>query len=96
MPAPPIEECKSGAVEVNGRSIKLQDRRGNFLTMCTIPFNVNGLPTLSLPCGFSKEGMPIGMQVASGAFREATVLRVAHAYEQASPWSARRPDLTGC
>jgi aspartyl-tRNA(Asn)/glutamyl-tRNA(Gln) amidotransferase subunit A len=93
IPAPPIEECKSGTVEVDGRSIRLQDRRGNFLTMCTIPFNVNGLPTLSLPCGFSREGMPIGMQVASGAFREATVLRVAHAYEQAAPWAARRPDL---
>ena len=93
VPAPPIEECKSGAVTVDGTVIKLQDRRGNFLTMCTIPFNVNGLPSLSLPCGFSKEGMPIGLQVASGAFQEGTVLRVAHAYEQATPWSERRPDL---
>lgn len=94
IPAPPIEECKSGSVAVDGRRIKLQDKRGNFLTMCTIPFNVNGLPSLSLPCGFSKAGMPIGMQVAAGAFREAMVLRVAYGYEQAAPWAARRPDLT--
>ena len=95
MPAPPIEACKGGVVEIDGRRIKLQDKGGNALTLCTIPFNVNGLPSVSVPCGFSRDGMPMGVQVAGGAFAEGTVLRVAEAYERATPWSARRPDLTG-
>jgi len=62
--------------------------------ICTIPANMAGLPSLSQPCGFSSaSGMPIGMQLMGPAFSEETLLRIAHAYEQATDWHARRPDL---
>jgi aspartyl-tRNA(Asn)/glutamyl-tRNA(Gln) amidotransferase subunit A len=57
------------------------------------PFNVTGTPALSLPIGFSKSGLPIGMQVLGKAFDEAMIYRIAHAYEQATSWRLRRPDL---
>jgi aspartyl-tRNA(Asn)/glutamyl-tRNA(Gln) amidotransferase subunit A len=59
----------------------------------TLALSLAGLCGLSLPCGFDKDGLPIGLQVMGGAFDEATVLRVAHAYEQATDWSARVPPL---
>ena len=93
VPALSIEESMSSFVTVDGRKTPLQGPDGNFLTLCTIPFNVNGLPSLSINCGFSEGGLPIGMQIAAGAFREDTVLKVAHAYEQAAPWAGRVPQL---
>ena len=93
IPALSIDESMSSFVTVDGRKTPLQGPDGNFLTLCTIPFNVNGLPSLSINCGFSEGGLPIGMQIAAGAFREDTVLKVAHAYEQAAPWAGRVPQL---
>jgi aspartyl-tRNA(Asn)/glutamyl-tRNA(Gln) amidotransferase subunit A len=55
------------------------------------PFNMSGLPALALPCGFSKAGLPISLQLAGRPFDEATVLRAGHAYEQATAWHTRRP-----
>ena len=63
------------------------------LPRLTRPFNICGIPTISVPCGFTASGMPIGMQLAGRAFDEATVLRVAHAYQQATDWHTRRPPL---
>jgi len=59
----------------------------------TTPFNVTGGPALSQPIGFTPEGLPLAMQIVARPFADATVLRVAHAYEQATPWRARRPAL---
>jgi len=56
-------------------------------------FNIVGLPTISIPCGFTSEGLPIGVQIAGKAFDESTVLRVAHAYEQDARWFERRPEI---
>jgi len=61
------------------------------LTQYTRPYNINGFPAISVPCGFSDEGMPIGLQLAGRPFDELTVLRAAHAYEQANDWHTRRP-----
>jgi aspartyl-tRNA(Asn)/glutamyl-tRNA(Gln) amidotransferase subunit A len=58
----------------------------------TVPINLAGLPAISLPCGFHN-GLPVGLQVVGRAFDEATVLRVAYAYEQAAGLGARRPPL---
>ena len=55
------------------------------------PFNITGSPTLALPCGFSASGLPLSLQLAGRPFEEATVLRVGHAYEQATSWHTRRP-----
>jgi aspartyl-tRNA(Asn)/glutamyl-tRNA(Gln) amidotransferase subunit A len=54
---------------------------------------LNGFPAITLPCGFSDDGLPIGFQLAGCPFKEETVLRAAHAYEQATDWHLRRPAL---
>jgi aspartyl-tRNA(Asn)/glutamyl-tRNA(Gln) amidotransferase subunit A len=53
-----------------------------------------GLPTITVPCGFSRTGMPIGLQISGANWREADVLALAHAYQQATDWHTRRPPLT--
>ena len=63
------------------------------LTQYTRPYNITGFPAISVPCGFSSEGMPIGLQLAGRPFDEETVLRAAHAYEQATEWHGRRPPI---
>jgi Asp-tRNA(Asn)/Glu-tRNA(Gln) amidotransferase A subunit family amidase len=60
---------------------------------CTAPFNATHLPALSLPCGFTRGGLPVGLQIAGRPFDEATVLRAGHAYEQATDWHLRTPRL---
>ncbi len=57
------------------------------------PFNLTGSPAISVPMGFSKDGLPIGLQVVGRAFGEAMVYRVAHSYESVTEWHLRRPDL---
>jgi aspartyl-tRNA(Asn)/glutamyl-tRNA(Gln) amidotransferase subunit A len=59
----------------------------------TIPVNLAGLPGISVPGGFTTGGLPIGLQLIGRAFDEATLLRVAHAYQQATDWHTRRPPL---
>jgi aspartyl-tRNA(Asn)/glutamyl-tRNA(Gln) amidotransferase subunit A len=61
------------------------------LLRLTRPGNLSGLPAISVPCGFAANGLPIGLQLMGHAHDEATVLRVAHAYEQATPWHERYP-----
>jgi aspartyl-tRNA(Asn)/glutamyl-tRNA(Gln) amidotransferase subunit A len=56
-------------------------------------FNLTGLPALVLPCGFDDAGLPIGLQVAGRPFAEATVLRAGHAYQRATDWHTRHPNL---
>ncbi|WP_256716676.1 amidase family protein, partial [Pseudomonas aeruginosa] len=57
--------------------------------------NVTGLPTLNLPCGFSKDGLPIGMQISGRPLDEKTLLRAGLAYEKATTWHQRHPELIG-
>ncbi len=57
----------------------------------TSPFNILGLPTISLPCGFTASGLPIGLQISGAPFAESSVLALAHAYERATEWHQRRP-----
>jgi aspartyl-tRNA(Asn)/glutamyl-tRNA(Gln) amidotransferase subunit A len=59
----------------------------------TAAFDIYGLPTISVPCGFSNSGLPIGLQISGNHFAETTVLSLAHAYEQATEWHERRPML---
>ena len=59
----------------------------------TRPFNGYGLPAISIPCGFSKEGLPIGLQIAGPLFSESAVLALAHAYQRETDWHKRRPAL---
>ncbi|MDH7500301.1 MAG: Asp-tRNA(Asn)/Glu-tRNA(Gln) amidotransferase subunit GatA [candidate division NC10 bacterium] len=59
----------------------------------TIPCNLAGLPGISIPCGFNREGLPIGLQILGKPFDEGKVLRVAHAFQHATEWHQRRPLL---
>jgi aspartyl-tRNA(Asn)/glutamyl-tRNA(Gln) amidotransferase subunit A len=59
----------------------------------TAAFDIYGLPTISVPCGFSSSGLPIGLQISGNHFAEPTVLALAHAYERATDWHTRRPSL---
>jgi aspartyl-tRNA(Asn)/glutamyl-tRNA(Gln) amidotransferase subunit A len=58
----------------------------------TAPWNLLGLPAVVVPCGFSREGLPVSIQIVGRPFEDATVLRVARAYERATEWHTRRPD----
>jgi aspartyl-tRNA(Asn)/glutamyl-tRNA(Gln) amidotransferase subunit A len=58
-----------------------------------VPANMTGLPAVSVPCGFSAQGLPIGLQFIGKALDEPTLLRAAHAYERATPWHTRRSSL---
>ncbi|MBI2182313.1 MAG: aspartyl/glutamyl-tRNA amidotransferase subunit A [Deltaproteobacteria bacterium] len=80
-PRPP-EACES--MDPNEQNL-----RPNF----TNPFNLTGLPAISVPCGFTSGNLPIGLQIAARPFEEATCFRVAYAYEQATEWHKRRPTL---
>ena len=57
----------------------------------TLPFNVLGIPTISVPCGFTRAGLPIGLQISAPRFEEGRVFALAHAYEQATEWHRRAP-----
>lgn len=63
------------------------------LTLNTSPFNFTGMPALSVPCGFTAAGLPVGLQIAARRWDEETVLRVGAAYEHATAWHLRRPEL---
>jgi aspartyl-tRNA(Asn)/glutamyl-tRNA(Gln) amidotransferase subunit A len=64
--------------------------RARQLTRFTAPFNLTGLPTLSVPCGFTKDGLPIGLQIVSRAWNEAGVLRTGFAYQEATEWHEQK------
>ena len=85
-PPPALEVAKAGTADDRVA------RMGRFSRL-TRPFNALGLPVVSVPTGFSADGRPIGMQLVGRPFAEATLLALAHAYEQATPWAARRPNL---
>jgi aspartyl-tRNA(Asn)/glutamyl-tRNA(Gln) amidotransferase subunit A len=59
----------------------------------TQPLDIFGLPTISIPCGFTREGLPIGLQISGPRFGESRVLALAHAYQQATDWHTRRPPV---
>jgi len=90
-PTVPVTAFQIGTPELNvgNQNVKVI----SLLTQYTRPFNLNGFPAITVPCGFSDDGLPIGFQLAGRPFDEETVLRVAHAYEQATEWHLRRPRL---
>jgi aspartyl-tRNA(Asn)/glutamyl-tRNA(Gln) amidotransferase subunit A len=81
MPAPAISDLRADPEALRPAELKLLRN--------TRPFNVWGLPAISVPCGFTQSGLPIGLQIAGPHWREDLVLRLAHAYEQATAWHKR-------
>jgi aspartyl-tRNA(Asn)/glutamyl-tRNA(Gln) amidotransferase subunit A len=79
-------------------AFKIGEKSGDALAMYlsdiyTISANLAGIPGISIPCGFTKSGLPIGLQIMAEAFAEEKLLRVARMYEQATAWHARRPEM---
>ena len=91
-PTEPIFAHRIGATSVKVGDTMLGSTPA--LTQYTRPFNLNGFPAITVPCGFSEEGLPIGLQLGGRPFDEETVLRAAHAYEQATEWHKKRPVLS--
>jgi aspartyl-tRNA(Asn)/glutamyl-tRNA(Gln) amidotransferase subunit A len=90
-PATPIS-----APRIEERQTRLGDGPSDVrsaLIRLTRPFNFSGHPACSVPCGFTGDGLPIGMQIVGRPFDEATVLRTADAYQRLTDWHARRPVL---
>jgi aspartyl-tRNA(Asn)/glutamyl-tRNA(Gln) amidotransferase subunit A len=85
IPAPAIAELKEDPDLLRPREL--------LLLRNTRPVNVWGLPAISVPCGFTAAGLPIGLQIIGPHWREDTVLRLAYAYEQATEWHKRSPGL---
>jgi len=85
MPAPAIADFKADPDTLRPAELKLLRN--------TRPFNVWGLPAISVPCGFTQSGLPIGLQIAGPYWREDLVLRLAHDYEQATAWHRRSNPL---
>ena len=81
MPAPAIADLRASPDNLRPAELRLLRN--------TRPFNVWGLPAISVPCGFTQSGLPIGMQIAGPHWREDLVLRLAYAYEQATAWHKR-------
>jgi aspartyl-tRNA(Asn)/glutamyl-tRNA(Gln) amidotransferase subunit A len=81
--APTIAELKQNPDLLRPREL--------ILLQNTRPFNVWGLPAISVPCGFTESGLPIGLQIAGPHWGESRVLQVAHAYEQATRWQEQTP-----
>ena len=85
-----------GAPGIDQEFVEVDGQTQNALSLMsrlTRPFNLTGQPTISVPCGFTSEGMPIGMQLAGRMWEDSTVLRSAHAYERATDWHTRRPAI---
>jgi aspartyl-tRNA(Asn)/glutamyl-tRNA(Gln) amidotransferase subunit A len=85
MPVPPprLDELLADVASLRVREL--------LMLRNTRPWNALGLPTISVPCGFTSEGLPIGLQITGAAGDETRVLALAHAYEQATGWHTRRP-----
>jgi aspartyl-tRNA(Asn)/glutamyl-tRNA(Gln) amidotransferase subunit A len=84
-PTSPTVPFKIGEKTDNPLEMYLSD-------VCTLPINIAGVPAISIPAGFDNN-LPIGMQIIGKPFAEETILRTAYAYEQATDWHKRRPDL---
>ncbi|MDK2855934.1 MAG: aspartyl-tRNA(Asn)/glutamyl-tRNA(Gln) amidotransferase subunit [Bacillota bacterium] len=87
-PTSPTPAFKIGEKADNPIQMYLSD-------ICTIPVNLAGIPGLSIPCGFTAEGLPVGMQLLGKPFAEGTLLQVAYAYEQSTDHHKKRPPLAG-
>jgi amidase len=89
MAVPPFPIEHPHVLEVNGQPVGKAMQRSHL----TYAFSVLGLPAISIPCGFTRAGLPVGLQIVGKRRGEAAVLRAAAAFEGARPWSDRIPPV---
>ena len=87
----PAWRIDSETVSIDGDDHPVRGPGSGMTSRCTSPSNATGLPAMSIPCGFSQDGLPIGLQLIGRPFEEPLLYRVAHAYEDVSPSKGRRP-----
>jgi aspartyl-tRNA(Asn)/glutamyl-tRNA(Gln) amidotransferase subunit A len=94
-PTAPIAAPRIDAptVALGGAEHRVRGPGSGLLARCTSPSNATGLPAITVPCGFSRAGLPIGVQFIGRPFDEARLLQVAHAYEEVSPSRGHRPPI---
>lgn len=92
-PAVPITAPELSLLQPLGEP-ELRQFETKYLLRNTVPFSVLYWPSCSVPCGFTREGFPVGMQISGRPGSDAIVLQVAHDYEQATQWHKRRPPIT--
>ena len=90
VPAPRIDAVE---LELNGETHRVRGPGSGFISRNTSPMNGNGLPAITVPCGFSGGGLPIGVQFIGRPFDEGTLFQVASGYEQVSPSRGVRPEV---
>jgi len=90
VPAPPIG---AQTVTLGGTAHRVRGPGSGVVSKNTSPSNATGLPAITVPCGFSAAGLPIGLQLIGRPFEEAQLFQVAHAYEAVSPARGRHPDI---
>ena len=90
-PTSPVTAWKSGQASVITGGLEESPLAASW--RLTYPYNLTGMPAISLPCGFDERGLPVGLQIAGAPFDEATVLRVAAAYERVHRWHAMWPPM---
>lgn len=87
-PVPAFEIGILGPEKIDGKDVLPTG-----IACFTIPFNFSGQPAATLPCGFTRDGLPVGLQLVGRRFDEATVISASAAFERAFPWHGRRPNL---
>ena len=90
VPIPPFPAETIFPTEINGKPME------NYIdwVMLTYAFSVLGLPAISVPCGWTKQGLPVGLQIVGRRHGEANLLKAAAAFERASPWGDKRPSFS--
>ena len=91
VPAPRID---AGYINVAGTQYRVRGPGSTLIARNTSPMNATGLPSISIPCGFTQAGLPIGVQFITRPFEEALLFQMAHSYEEVSPSRDLRPPVT--
>ena len=96
-PSAPVAAWRidSETVTLGGKEYPVRGPGAGMTSRCTSPSNATGLPAMSIPCGLTQAGLPIGVQLIGRPFEEQTLFQVAHGYEAVSPNRGRRPAIVG-
>lgn len=96
-PSAPVAAWRidSETVTLGGKEYPVRGPGAGMTSRCTSPSNATGLPAMSIPCGLTEAGLPIGVQLIGRPFEEQTLFQVAHGYEAVSPNRGRRPAIVG-